>query len=215
MLQSYLPMYHRKGEHRTIMKLEDVTMEVLNLFVFWLYSTRRTAILLGLHDLPFLLKIYQFACKFAITALELDCYHAMVERARIIPELIEMYGSSPEPLKAVIQTAVDGIVERSPGFDRTPGSSTKQEILNNYMFGLRIENLTLCSMAMDQLLYVMHMESVFSIKEVEEICRRAEELRYGEKFTAIKYFCVALIHYQRRTQYMSDPEVSISRPLFL
>lgn len=185
------------GGEDSIIKLMDVDTEVLDEFVCWLYSPRRSFQLVGLDNLRLLLDVYQFACAYSISDLKINCYHAMAKHHDIIGDLERLFDNGTQPQRALISDALTGGLRFniSLSMEITP-DVTRQIIVNIYMFGLKLSHPLLRNMMMDYLQDIMLAEdSVFSLEEVEDIFSRTSAIACQDQ-PLIKFFCVALIRYQ-------------------
>ncbi|PVH79126.1 hypothetical protein DL98DRAFT_231763 [Cadophora sp. DSE1049] len=189
LLESSLPI---PMSDRCVMEVENVNHEVMDEVVAWLYSSRRSHQLRGLASVPLLLDIFKFACDYTIKALETDCYFIMFEYHTLLKELEGIFDTGDDSTRKLISKAVTGFSRYSIGFDE---DAPRKDVIDIYMFGLKLCCPLLCNLAMDKLIAVMEAEqSVFSLDDLKDISRQTAQ---GSK-PRIRLFCVALIHFQRR-----------------
>ncbi|KAG4432370.1 hypothetical protein IFR05_012152 [Cadophora sp. M221] len=181
------------GEDDTI-EFIDVDTKVLDEFVGWLYSTKRSLQLVEL-DLCLLLDVYQFACAWFISNLKTDCYDAMPQHKNILGDMERLFDHGTPPLRALISYAITGGLGYNSPVELGSGN-TRKSIVRTYMFGLKLPHPLLRNMAMDHLQDLMAAEdSVLSFEEVKDIFNRANAIACKDD-PLIKSFCVALIHFQ-------------------
>ncbi|KAH7364826.1 hypothetical protein BKA65DRAFT_144901, partial [Rhexocercosporidium sp. MPI-PUGE-AT-0058] len=181
----------------SVVKLANVTTEVLDEVVSWLYHPSRTYQLVGLPNLSVLLGIYKFACNYAITDLKHDCFHALTKHHDLIKEMEELFDRGTREQKDFYSYVLNEILDNSDGIEAPAGTIvTHKEMVNVYMFGLKLRQPLLRNMAMDCLRKFMDTEhSVLSLQEVRDIFYRANAITCRDA-ALIKLFCGGLIHYQ-------------------